>query len=336
MYSVKLYVHVSCSRNTALFVCPWSAALLLPGGTCWVRYWTIVAFMSKRLKCGDMLCRALDSLRGNVVSRSTSCSCSLTIASDGTHLHNAGVFQHKFTLHWQLWYRDHTANSIKLISNYSNLEGLHFSRCQPQYPRALVNMAMAQLKCWGSQISQSSSSIAAAFHAPWLRRFLPGCLCQSGAGAEGLTCVGHRGDLGSTGEGLDPVGKFKDWGKFWKVWFQIIICRSNMIQHDPTSVVPDMTWLVQRRVVYRLQLDQDQTQILSGIWLSTKLLDHGDLFSNGFQVPAVKQQRHVSFLKTLEALAQNKCLGSSGWFSKLKKLDQTISNLNIWIHLQVI
>lgn len=123
MYSVKLYVHASCSRNTALFVCPWSAALLLPGGTCWVRYWTIVAFMSKRLKCGDMLCRALDSLRGNVVSRSTSCSCSLTIASDGTHLHNAGVFQHLNSLNWQLWCRDHTANSIKLISN---LEGLHF------------------------------------------------------------------------------------------------------------------------------------------------------------------------------------------------------------------
>ena len=121
MYSVMLDVHVSCSRNTALFVCPWSAALLLQGGTCWVRYWTIVAFMSKRLKCGDMLCRALDSLRDNVVSRSTSCSCSLTIASDGTHLHNASA-----QIHWidsSGMCRDHTATSIKLISN---LEGLHF------------------------------------------------------------------------------------------------------------------------------------------------------------------------------------------------------------------
>lgn len=75
--------------------------------------------MSKRLKCGDMLCRALDSLRDNVVSRSTSCSCSLTIASDGTHLHNAGVFQHKFTELTALV----CAEIIHLISN---LEGHHF------------------------------------------------------------------------------------------------------------------------------------------------------------------------------------------------------------------
>ena len=49
--------------------------------------------------------------------------------------------------------------------------------------------------------------------APWPRRILPGCLCQSGAGIEGLTGVGHGGDLGATGEGLDPGGTWEEHGR---------------------------------------------------------------------------------------------------------------------------
>ena len=106
--------------------------------------------------------------------------------------------------------RDHTATSITLISN---LEGLHFkvptsiSSCFGEHGHGTAEMLGI------SDLIPSIAATIAAGNAPWLRRFLPGCVCQSGAGAEGLTCVGHRGDLGSTGEGLDPVGKLEDWGK---------------------------------------------------------------------------------------------------------------------------